>query len=193
MKNYLFLAFLMFLIVQNITFSQTQINQKVENFTLLNLNDGSNINLNDYAKEQILILVFTSINCPYSKFYQNRIEKLVEKYKNNPVKFLFVVPESSQESAEQVKSTLKNSKNIYLYDKGQNLTNKLGATKTPEVFVLQQNVGFFFIKYFGAIDDNPQSEQDVTNTYLVNAIENLLAKKNIELVNQKPTGCMIKK
>ncbi|TAE46883.1 MAG: hypothetical protein EAZ06_06090 [Cytophagales bacterium] len=193
MKKIFLFVLIILLIEKNTAQAQTQINQKVENFTVLNLVDNKMINLNDYSKEQVLVLIFTSANCPYSKFYQTRIEKLAEKYIQSPVKFVFIVPETAQETQEEATKNAKNAKIPYLFDKGQVLTKRFSASKTPEVFVLQQVSAFFFIKYFGAIDDNAQSAEDVNNPYLSNAIQNLLDKKNVDISNQKPTGCIIKK
>lgn len=193
MKKIFLFVLIILLIEKNTAQAQTQINQKVENFSALNLVDNKMINLNDYTKEQILVLIFTSANCPYSKFYQTRIEKLAEKYIQSPVKFVFILPETAQETQEEATKNAKNAKIPYLFDKGQVLTKRFSASKTPEVFVLQQVSAFFFIKYFGAIDDNAQSAEDVNNPYLSNAIQNLLDKKNIDIANQKPTGCIIKK
>ncbi len=184
------LVFLFFLIIfsKNIN---AQVNQKVENFTLLNVQDDKNVSLNDFLPQSLVVIIVTSASCPYSNSYKDRLINLVKKYEKN-AKFLFLNPENTQD-ATKLQETAKTYQSTYLLDKDQKITTLLQATKTPEVFVLQANVGSFFLKYHGAIDDNPQVAEDVTKKYLEDALQNLINKKNIEVNYYKPTGCMIKK
>ncbi len=173
------------------TNGNTQVNQKVENFTLVNAQDEKNVSLNDYLSQSLVVLVITSASCPYSNSYKERIANLVKKY-DKSAKFLFINPESTQDMPK-MQEVAKTYNAPYLVDKSQTVSTLLQASKTPEVFVLQANVGSFFLKYHGAIDDNPQVAEDVTKKYLEDAIQNLLNKKNIDMNYYKPTGCMIKK
>jgi hypothetical protein len=81
----------------------------------------------------------------------------------------------------------------YLADADQQAVQLLGAQKTPEAFLLVKQGSGYRVVYSGAIDDNPQVEQDVDNAYLANAIEALLANNTAGIPSQRPTGCMIKK
>jgi peroxiredoxin len=82
----------------------------------------------------------------------------------------------------------------YLADKEHRVAGMLGATKTPEAFVLQNNGGgTFVLKYRGAIDDNPQVAQEVTVNYLHDAIAATLNRRNLSVAEKRPTGCMIKR
>jgi hypothetical protein len=65
----------------------------------------------------------------------------------------------------------------------------LGATKTPEAFVLQNNGGgTFVLKYRGAIDDNPQVAQEVTVNYLHDAVAATLNRRNLSVAEKRPTA-----
>ena len=46
--------------------------------------------------------------------------------------------------------------------------------------------------YIGAIDDNSQDASKVTNTYLTNAIDNLVAGRVPDPATTKAIGCSIK-
>jgi thiol-disulfide isomerase/thioredoxin len=175
--------------------AQTQINAKVEGFTLTNLLDNKPLSLNGLSETSLVVLVFTSAHCPYSKSYQTRLLKLAQKAESEKqaVKFIFINPETTQDTPEMMQENAKVYNLPYLLDKNQEVTAKLGAIKTPEVFVLEQSSGQFFLKYHGAIDDNPQVAEDVSQKYLEMAIQSLLNKQNLEITNSKPTGCMIKK
>ena len=79
----------------------------------------------------------------------------------------------------------------YLSDADQAVSTNLGATRTPEVFVLRKVGGEFRVVYKGALDDNPQRADDVSQSYLVNVIKAIKAGRPIPS-NQRATGCMIK-
>lgn len=183
---------LLFLLWQS---GQAQINQKIEDFSLPNIKDGKNLSLSQFKENKIVVIVFMSAYCPYSKSYQMRLNKLVQKFENEQksVKFLLINPENAQETEEMLKEAAQNYTVPYLWDKGQVITLQLQATKTPEAFILHQNLGQFFLKYHGAIDDNPQVPEEVTQMYLEQSINKLLETNNLEISNIKPTGCLIKK
>lgn len=191
-NSHFFISLFSLIFFQTLSFQAFgQVNQKVENFSLVNIQDNKNVALNDYLPQSLVVLVITSATCPYSNSYKERLINLIKKYDKN-VKFLFINPENTQDNAK-VEEIAKTYTAPYLIDKSQSLTTLLQASKTPEVFLLQANVGSFFLKYHGAIDDNPQVMEDVTKKYLEDAIQNLINKKNIEINYYKPTGCMIKK
>jgi len=79
----------------------------------------------------------------------------------------------------------------YLSDANQSVSDKFGATKTPEVFVLKNQGGNFVLKYKGAIDDNPQVANDVTSSYLKDALESILSNQPVKITEKRATGCMI--
>jgi hypothetical protein len=81
----------------------------------------------------------------------------------------------------------------YLVDKEQKLMRQLGATKTPQVFLLKNNNGKFSVVFNGAIDDNPQVAADVRHAYLEDAIDIMLTNQQIETPEVRPVGCTIRK
>ncbi len=168
---------------------------KVENFTLTNLLDNKPLTLNELGQVEVVVLIFTSAYCPYSKSYQTRVLKLAKKIETEQksVKLLLINPENPQDTPEMMQENAKVYNLPYLLDKNQTVTAQLGAVKTPEAFVLQAENGQFFLKYHGAIDDNPQVAEEVSENYLEKTIYELLAKQNLGISYNKPTGCMIKK
>ncbi|MDZ7647240.1 MAG: hypothetical protein U5K54_08685 [Cytophagales bacterium] len=53
----------------------------------------------------------------------------------------------------------------YLADKDQKVMETFGARKSPEVFLLSTVTGKVTVVYNGAIDDNPQTANDVRQTF----------------------------
>ncbi|MEZ4907727.1 MAG: hypothetical protein R2771_08860 [Saprospiraceae bacterium] len=56
---------------------------------------------------------------------------------------------------------------IYVIDEGQKIYPVYGASKTPHVYLLDKN---HIVKYIGAIDDNVDNPDEVSEHYLENAI-----------------------
>lgn len=66
------------------------------------------------------------------------------------------------------------------------------AEKAPEAFVVAQVKGVLSVVYRGAIDDNPQSPDEVKSNYIKLALNNLVAGKVSPVTFNRPTGCRIK-
>lgn len=77
----------------------------------------------------------------------------------------------------------------YLVDEGQKIYPQYGATKTPNVFLLDKNL---VVKYIGAIDDNSYDASTVKQHYLENAIASLESGKDPSPAVTKAIGCSIK-
>lgn len=165
--------------------------QTVKNFTLPNLLDNSNFSLESYKDKKAVVIFFTSTRCPYTRFYKDRIVKLAQEYQAKSVAFILINAESTDEASEAMRKEANAYNLPYLFDKGLAVTSQLGASKTPETFVLESNLGHFTMKYYGAIDDNPQMASEVSEFYLKDAIEAVLNKANLNYNTQKPAGCTI--
>ena len=149
--------------------------------------------LSDFANAKIVVLVFTSTQCPYAKLYENRLVTLASTYNNQGVQFVFVNPGVGDGGETLEAMAGKNYSFPYLADEGQRLSKQFGATKTPEAFVLHNSGDGFVLKYKGAIDDNPQVASGVKNNYLKNVIDAVLANKAVTTADKRATGCLIKK
>lgn len=165
-----------------------QVGQKVENFTLLTEPD-----------QKAIVLVFTNKLCPYSRLYETRLQQLNDQYTGQGVKFLFIAPAIGTEQSEAAPTILPKTGAAaaadfsYLSDPNLKVGRQFGATKTPEVFVLQPQNGAFVLRYKGAIDDNPQLETGVKESYLRNALDAVLSNRAPAIGEKRATGCMIKR
>jgi len=183
-----FLLFILLLV--SIT---VQAQQEIQNFSLINTKDGKSISLNDYRSLKGVVVVFTSHECPYDNYYKERLKELVNIF-SGKIQFLLINSnQEPQENAEQMAIHYGDLSVPYLADKDQTVMEALGAKKSPEVFLLSTNSGKFIIAYSGAIDDNPQVAKDVKQTFLKDAIGNLMAGQKTEPTTQRATGCTIRR
>jgi peroxiredoxin len=169
--------------------------QQVADFSLTNVLNGETVSLDTYPSCQGLVIIFTSNNCPYDEHYRKRIRELATTY-HSSVPVLLV--NSNTEPAENAETMKRKAQQLdlavpYLADKQQSLMHQLGATKTPQAFLLKNNNGQFTVVYNGAIDDNAQVEADVRQAYLKDAIDIMLSNQTVKTSEIRPVGCTIRR
>lgn len=164
----------------------------VQSFALTNVADGSPLPLETYSN---VVVIFTSNNCPYDKYYLDRIKGLVKLY-DGKIQFLLINSyQEPEETEEKMKEALLKWGILipYLADKDQTAMTSLGAKKSPEAFLLKGNGKSHQIIYSGAIDDNPQTANAVGQNYLKDAIDKLLAGSNGDIPTVRAIGCTIRR
>lgn len=171
------------------------ISQQIADFSLTNVLNGETVSLDTYPSCQGLVIIFTSNNCPYDEHYRKRIRELATTYHSN-VPVLLV--NANTEPAEGAEAMKKKAQQLdlavpYLADKQQSLMHQLGATKTPQAFLLKNTNGQFTVVYNGAIDDNAQVEADVRKAYLKDAIDIMLSNQTVKTSEIRPVGCTIRR
>jgi len=195
MRSFVFSFFTLLIFSGTVNSQAYQIGQAAEDFSLKNV-DGKMVSLSDYKNAKGYIVVFTCNHCPFAQMYEKRIIDLHKKYskKGYPVIAINpndpeVVPEDNFESMQKL-SNKKKYPFAYLFDEGQKVYPKFGATRTPHVFILDKNK---VVKYIGAIDDNAKDEAAVQIRYVEDAITALDAGKDPNPNTTKAVGCSIKK
>jgi len=169
--------------------------QTIPNFVLTNAADDKKISLSNYTSSLGVLIIFTSNACPFDRYYADRIHELAVTYGTKVPVLLINSHIDAEESVDAMKNyVLQNKISLpYLADKDQVVLNQFNARKSPEAFLLKSNAGKFTVAYRGAIDDNPQSAEDVLNTYLKNAMDQLLADQKIQVIETRPIGCNIRR
>ena len=76
----------------------------------------------------------------------------------------------------------------YLYDEDQSVARALGSQRTPEVFVFDRERT---LVYHGAIDDDRDGD-DVTQHFLRDALDAVLAGRAPDPSETAPVGCSVK-
>lgn len=172
--------------------AKLDIGQKAPDFSALPAAEGSSdtsVSLSD-LKEDVVVVVFLANHCPMVGNYDDRIIDLVESYKGKPVKLVGIcVSQMEEDKLPAIKQYIadKGLNYVYAYDESQEVGRAYNATVTPEFFVLDKERT---IRYMGALDDNADETKAKTN-YVKQAIDALLAGKEIETTSAKPRGCGI--
>ncbi|MCS6928085.1 MAG: thioredoxin family protein [Saprospiraceae bacterium] len=174
--------------------SKYTIGDKVEDFALRNV-DGRMVSLSSYSAAEGVIIVFTSLHCPYAEMYEDRIIQLHKKYapKGYPVMAInptnpLLFPENSYEHM-RARAKAKRYPFAYLQDSTQVVCTRFGASRTPHVFLLDRAR---IIRYIGSIDDNPENPRAVKKRYLEDAIAALLRGERPNPEITQSIGCPIR-
>jgi peroxiredoxin len=166
-------------------------------FKLKNI-DGKMWSPEDDSKSKGYIVVFSCNHCPWVVKYEERYKDLHAKFAskgfpliainaNDPVK----VPEDTFEKMQE-RAKDKKFKFAYLMDETQQVAKDFGAEKTPHVYVVARENGQLVVKYIGAIDDNANEPKSVKERYVEQAVEAILAGKEVSIKETKAIGCGIK-
>lgn len=163
--------------------------KKVEDFTLADYN-GVKHSLSDYKSSKAIVLMFIATQCPVSNAYNGRMNELYEEYSKKNIAFV-AINSNKQEAVEEIKNHAKEKgfKFPILKDSNNVIADKLEATVTPEIYVLDSR---FEILYHGRID-NSSREERVTSKDLRNALEEILNSKPVTVTSTKAFGCTIKR
>jgi thiol-disulfide isomerase/thioredoxin len=150
---------------------------------------GETRTLNSYSGKTI-VLVFWSFKCPVSLEYNDRIEKLQKKYFEKGIIVIGVAPTGI--SADEIRMNAANLKIQYpiMMDFDGILAEKLGATHTPEVFILDAGS---VLRYRGALDNNKRTGESGRIAYVDDAIDAIIAGRNIATPETRSFGCSIKR
>jgi len=174
-----------------------KIGDKAEDFRLKNT-DGNMVSLSDFPDAKGFIVIFTCNHCPYSIAYEDRIIELDKTYKSKGYPVIAINPnDPAVEPADSYENMIKRAAEKqftfpYLYDDGQKVYPKYGATRTPHVFILAKEGQNLIVKYIGAIDDN-RDPAKVKTPYVKDVVEALLKGKKPPITETKAIGCSIKK
>jgi len=181
------------------------IGSAIKNFTLLNVANKEPFSLENYNDKKIVVIIFTSNNCTYSKLYEDKILTLVNRYTEKGVAFILINPASNpkekNEGIEAMRKKIQTNKYVfpYLADTLQRVAIDFGVERLPDAFILKKMENSFRLVYKGAIDDSPESTdnpqsgaKDVLNNYLNDAIVALLDNKSIKIAQTRTVGCVLK-
>ncbi len=156
--------------------------------------DGRSHALGEYADAAALVLIQSCNHCPYVQAWEGRMKAIQADYADRGVRLVAIgsndgdtYPEDSFE--EMVRRAEREGFNFdYLHDADQAVARALGSERTPEVFLFD---GGRRLAYHGAIDDS-RDEGTVTQHYLRDALDAVLAGRSPAVAETPAVGCSVK-
>jgi thiol-disulfide isomerase/thioredoxin len=195
MKRAVFLLTAVFALALAANAQGLAVGGKIENFSLPDTN-GKVQSFNDLKGKNGAVLMFVSSQCPVVKAYNDRMNQIAADYAAKGIAFIGINSNATEmdkmapKPADWVKSHITETyKFTVLFDKGNVIADKLGATVTPEAYYVNaDNV----LLYHGAID-NDRSGGNITDPYLKAAFDASLSGKKIDRTSANAFGCSIKR
>jgi len=141
------------------------------------------------------VIIFTCNSCPYAVKYEDRIIDLHEKYAAAGYPLIAINPNDPEVQPKDsfdkmiTRAKEKGFEFPYVFDEGQKVYPKFGATKTPHIFILNKDR---VVEYIGSIDNNHNDASAVTEKYVENAIAALEKGEKPNPSVTKAIGCSVK-
>ncbi|QGQ21302.1 redoxin domain-containing protein [Gimesia benthica] len=153
---------------------------------------GKVVELTAEPESKATVVCFLGAECPLARLYGPKLNEMQAAYAAQGVQFIGV-NSNQQDSLEDVKQYVKRYEISFPMAKDYNneVADRFHAVRTPEVFVLDQQLT---VRYRGRIDNQylPGISRAETTTHdLKNALDQLLTGKPIEVSETKPNGCFI--
>lgn len=174
-------------------------------FRLKGIDDKTHT-LSDYEDSDVLMVAFLSNHCPDSHASVGRINKLVADLKGKSFTLIAINPNSPaglrpdelgyskyNDSFEEMKLYAKDAGFTYpyLYDgETQAVAKAYGCLATPHVFIFDKARK---LRYQGRFDDSRYKDESTVSTHDArDAVEALLAGKEVAVTETKVHGCSTK-
>jgi peroxiredoxin len=156
-------------------------------FTGLDGVDGKTHSLGDY-KQDVVVVIVTCNHCPVAVAYEDRIIEFTKKYAGKVAVVAINVNNLDADKLPRMKERAKEKgfNFDYIYDPSQKIGKELGATVTPEFFVLNKERK---IVYMGAMDDAQNSPKV---NYLDPAVDAALKGEKPVKTETRARGCGVK-
>ena len=158
--------------------------------------DNEDISLKDAKRQNGLLVMFTCNTCPYVVKNQERTRAICKYALQNNIGVILLNSNEDQRTGDDSFEAMQKYAKVqkygwyYVVDKNNEMADAFGASRTPENFLFDKNSK---LVYHGAIDDNPTDASNVTRQHLKEAMNDMLAGKEISVKESRSMGCVIKR
>ena len=209
-SNFSFLCAIMAIMLFSNSFAQKRelpllpIGAQAPDFKLRGVDDKY-YSLADFKQYDILMIVFWANHCPTAQAYEDRLIAMINKYEPKGVGIIAISPNSPNavSLAELGYSDLgddfddmvirardKGYNFPYLYDGDDHAASiPYGPVATPHAYIFDKDRQ---LRYRGRIDDTENPYVTPNTSDAIDAIEALLAGRDVEVKETRTFGCSVK-
>ena len=157
--------------------------------------DGRSYSLADFANADFLVIVFSCNHCPYVVGSEDRMKAFCADFADCGVQLVAI---NANETENHPLDSFAHMQQrvidlslpwVYLRDESQDVALAYGALRTPHFYVFDRERK---LRYTGRMDDQPIDASKATTCELRNAVEDLLAGREVAEPKTNPLGCNVK-
>ena len=168
---------------------------RIADFTLKDVSTNKPVSLTAYKAKKVVVVAFIGTECPINNAYMPVLAAMSKAYADKGVQFLAINSNCNDTPAQIAGHAEKNHLPFpVLRDPANEVADKFGAKRTPEVVVLDSRR---VIRYQGRIDDQfgigGVKRKTPTRRDLVVALDEVLADKPVSVRSTKVAGCYIER
>ncbi len=150
---------------------------------------GVSFRLDAWSEDRLVVVAFLGVDCPLGALYANRLNELYDEFAGRGVCFV-AVDANEHDSYPEMVAFAQRLKFSMVKDAGNAVADAFGATRSPEVFLLNGNRD---VIYRGRIDDQyapgVHSRAAPLRRDLEEAILESLANRPVSVPVTTPVGC----
>ena len=157
---------------------------------------NEDVSMKDAKRKNGLLVMFSCNTCPYVIKNQERTKAICKYALQNNIGVILLNSNEDQRTGDDSFGAMQqyakdqNYEWYYVVDKNNEIADAFGANRTPENFLFNKDLK---LVYHGAIDDNPTDAANVSRQHLKEAMNDLLAGKDIAVKESRSMGCVIKR
>ncbi len=168
-----------------------RVGRKIDDFGLRDYR-GQMHSLSQLADSKLVVVAFLGTDCPLAKLYGPRLAEVSKQFAERGVTFIGINSNQQDSNTEvAAHARIHGIEFPVLKDLGNEVADRFGAVRTPEVFVLDADR---VVRYWGRIDDQygvGYQRPEATHCDLVAALEELLAGRTVSQPETNAPGCYI--
>ena len=152
--------------------------------------------LEELKSDRATVIMFICDHCPFVKHVNHELVNVANEYIPKGASFIAISSNDAESYPEDGPSKMKEyAKKLkypfpYLYDETQDIARAYDAACTPDFFIFDQKLKCV---YRGQLDDSrPSNGKPVTGKDLRNALDAVLAGKEVSKDQRPSIGCNIK-
>lgn len=173
--------------------AKIRVGEKMADFTLRDT-AGKERSLHEFKGKNAVAVIFIATKCPYSNAFNHVMADLARQYASRGVAFVGINANKTEPAGEVADHARTHNLGFpVLKDEGNVIADRLGASVTPEVFLLDSD---FVLRYHGALGNSHQpttNPQRATDAETRPALDAVLAEKPVAVAETKAFGCTIKR
>lgn len=144
----------------------------------------------DLARSKLTVLVFYSEHCPCFRVHEPRLVELERAYAARGVRVIFVDSEVSATAARDARAAAERGLPPIALDPGARLADAVGADYATYSVVLDPQGR---VRYRGGVDSDKDRLHDAPQTFLRDAVDDLIAGHEPRIAEGKALGCALQK